>query len=63
MRYIMRDTGDNPCGFFNSVFTEDRKFFAEVEAVIFRATSLKIPLIHFVISFSEEEKKICTRKC
>lgn len=57
MRYIMRDTGDNPCGFFNSVFSEDRKFFAEVEAVIFRATYLKIPLIHFVISFSEEEKK------
>lgn len=58
LRYILRDTGDNPRGTFNSLFTEKRKFFAEAEGLIFRAVSLEIPVTHFVLSFPEEEKKV-----
>jgi hypothetical protein len=57
LRYILRDTGDNPRGTFNSLFNENRKFFAEAEGLIFRAVSLEIPVTHFVLSFPEEEKK------
>lgn len=57
MRYILRDTGNNPRGFFNSQFSDQRKFLAEVEAVIFRSVSLKIPVTHFVLSFPKEEEK------
>ncbi|MBE1427338.1 hypothetical protein H4684_004031, partial [Desulfomicrobium macestii] len=57
MRYILRDTGDNPRGFFNSKTQEERKFFAEVEALMFRSTYLEIPISHFVISFPEKEKR------
>jgi hypothetical protein len=58
MRYILRDTGDNPRGFFNSHFTDERKFFAEVEATIFRAYLLDVPVTHFVLSFPKEEENI-----
>jgi len=58
MRYILRDTGNNPRGFFNSHFSDERLFLAEVEAVIFRSVSLKVPVTHFVLSFPKEEKNI-----
>lgn len=57
MRYILRDTGDNPRGFFNSRFSDERLFLAETEAVIFRSVSLKIPVTHFVLSFPKDEEK------
>ena len=58
LRYILRDTGNNPRGIFNSRFGEQRKFLAEAEALIFRAVSIEIPVTHFVLSFPEEEKKV-----
>ena len=57
MRYILRDTGDNPRGFFNSTSSDERLFYAQVESSIFRSILLEIPVSHFVISFPEIEKK------
>ena len=57
MRYVLRENGGVSKGFFNSMFQEERQFYAEVEATIFRAQYLKKPVTHFVISFLENEKK------
>jgi hypothetical protein len=57
MRYVLRENGGISKGFFNSMFQEERQFYAEVEATIFRAQYLKKPVTHFVMSFPEKEKK------
>ena len=57
MRYVLRENGGISKGFFNSMFQEERQFYAEVEATIFRAQYLEKPVTHFVISFPENEKK------
>ncbi len=57
MRYILRDTGDNPRGLLNSKYSEERMFFAETESAISRSINLKVPVTHFVLSFPEDEKK------
>ena len=57
MRYVLRENGGISKGFFNSMFQEERQFYAEVEATIFRAQYLEKPVTHFVISFLENEKK------
>ena len=58
MRYILRDTGGNPKGFFNSNYNEERKFLCEIESAIFRSIPLAVPVTHFVLSFPENEKNI-----
>ena len=57
MRYVLRENEGISKGFFNSMFQEERQFYAEVEATIFRAQFLEKPVTHFVISFPENEKK------
>jgi hypothetical protein len=63
IRYILRDTGDNPRGVLNSKYFKERMFLAETESAISRSINLKVPVTHFVLSFPEEEKKKGIRQC